>query len=361
MSDEHNNSSDNWLDINDLLIEFNDRLSGRDTHWSSMPPEAKKKLTGQVAKQADLAVKPFRRWLERSRGYNSGTADRLSHVAWLAIAQHPADPTRKLLDDNLAYPQKTDLRTALRQFASYLLQAPKSSPKEQEYARYIINTMSLIPLRDPLAITSPSAGKDQKSTDPMPEEDVVRFLEAVENRHIREGARHPWARPLFRMAALVGLVESPLIVQIERTSIHEAVMDEDKGKKGGLTILSRKSRSRIIPVSLVEAELRALALWPIPFGTIADLIAPRVDYPAVTAQQKFRTELAATAKEAGIFEPRRTAYALKRAALLRLYREHKDLIQIQAVFGTTIRGLKKMECMKTILAEERHRMVSKIH
>lgn len=351
----------NWLDIDDLLIEFRDRLADRDKHWSSMPPEAKKKLTGQVAKQAQTAIKPFQDWLERSQGHNATHAAHLSHTAWLAIVQHPANPARRLLDEELAHPQKATLRTALREFASYLLQTPKSNAQEQAYARRIINAMSVIPLRDPLTVISHSPRKKgPKATDPMPEDDVTRFLEAIETRHIREGSRHPWARPLLRIATLVGLVEPHLVVQIEKKSINEAVIDEDQGRKGGLTVWSRKSRSRIIPVSLIEAELRALAYWPVPWGTVADLMAQGTENPSVAAINRYRAELAATAKEAGIFQLHRTALALKKAALVRLYKEHKDLIQVQAVFGYTIRGLKKMECMKDLLAEERQRMISNI-
>jgi integrase len=347
-------SNQNWLDADDPAVEFSDHI---DNDWKSLGPSTKQRMSAKVRKLGMEATKPFRDWLEESEGKNPENAKNTAMLAWWAIVEHGDNPTCKLLDDTLTVVTKNSIRRALRLFASYLIQDYLSGAREKSYARLIINSLAHIRIRNPL---DPTPKVYKPSTPPMPESDIAKLLQAVETRHIREGARHAWARPMLRMSILTGLTRASEIVQIEKSAVREALLDFDQDEPATLAIWVSKDRSKIIPVHLVEAELRSLDIWPVPWGTLADLVTPGAQDRPTAALSRYRTELKNTCVEAGVYRGQTTNISITNAAIRRIYSKTRDLLLVQALSGVSIARLKQLDWLGDLIDEQRDRLLMSI-
>jgi len=302
------------------------------------------RLQRELAAVGRDALEDFTLWQVLELGRSEGSAARASAVVWVALYSTGANPIERVADPTMNWYYRVQLRSYINRLAAWILGDADADPEDRTWARDMITKLASVPLKQ--SKKPKKAKKKTPNTPPITPHDLSVLHEVVERRHKRHGFLRPWAKPVMSIMLKTAPGIASELCYIERDTLLDALTEhDDQGKTGALPLWSRRKKARLIPVALIEDELRTLAAWPADWGTISDIIAPRANHRTTYAAAQIRKELKETFAEAGIeWIPSRSIKALKWGAMLEVFKRTKDLVTIQQVFGVSVEHLKRFSC-----------------
>jgi len=309
------------------------------------------KLQKQLAKVGRELLEDFRLWQITELGVTDANARRALSVAWVALYTTGGKPVERLYDEEVSWYAKAALQSALRRLTTWILSDDDASFEDRSWARQVISEMTLLP---PGTIPPPRDPKKVKPKKPpkkrfmLSDDDLLVLNEVIDRRHKREGYKRPWARLVCRLLLHTAASKAE-IVNLEKEQVVKALAEYDADpRRGAISLWRRRARARVIPVTLIEGELRDLAAWPIPWGTVADIIAPTVDVDrrTTTATSRFAREWHSVCKEVGMsWSGAKLMHGLREALTIRVFKQTRDLVLVQQLFGEELntRSLSKLK------------------
>jgi hypothetical protein len=301
------------------------------------------KLQRQLAAVGREVLEDFRYWQVVELGLTEENAKRTAALVWVALYSTGSNPIERVADDKLNWYYRVQLRSGLSRLVAWILADEDMAPEDKAWARELATAMAAVPLRKAKPKPKP---RDPKAT-PLTEDDFAVLFEVVERRHKRHGFLRPWARPVIRLLLKAAPSISSELLYIERDTLVDALTDHEHGKTGAVPLWRRRKKARLVPVPLIEDEVRTLVNWPADWGTLVDLIAPLHKDRMNQATNRVRQEVRAVFEEAGIpHEGVRTYSAMRWGAIISTFKRTKDYVTVQQMFGVTIDRLKEISFLQ---------------
>lgn len=300
---------------------------------------------------------PFVSWCVTYKGLSDANADRKGAMVFTAMWETHNRPWEKILRDDINEFQKSDLQSALKLFGEWLvLKGPTAEDKE--WGHRLLSNLGRIRTTTVKRKAKPvaeGANAKKRLLRPFSEEEWEGIFEAIEDWHKVRGASRPWARNFFRFKFKIGIghTVTPLYY-LARTDILRALDELEDGKVNAVVKLwTSHTKVRLIPVRLVEKELRALVEFPAPWGILADLIIPKgVDEGMRARNSQFAVQRAwkdIMARSEGRVSNEVDWFRRARlTAIEKAWSQSRDRLLIQAMFGLSWQSLKSMHWLEGI-------------
>ena len=284
----------------------------------------------------------FRLWQVTELGILNSTALRTVSLVWISLYTTGANPMELIEGDKMSTFMRKHLTSGLRRLVAWMLSTRDTTSEDRKWAQQLAARLEAYYHNQPRKPRKPRVRP--KGPEPMSEDDLMVLHEVVERRHKAFGFRRPWMKPIMKLILKTGLGRATVLT-LEREQVVEALAQHDQGKPAAISIWRKHDRSmtRLIPVPLVEEELRTLTNWPADWGTVADLVAPASQTPenrASTSLRNLRVELRAICEQAGleIFD----YYRLRRTLILITFRTTRDYLGVRQMFGMGMKELRAL-------------------
>lgn len=310
--------------------------------------EKRRALERKLKAQGTALLDDFVNWQVVDRGLEYKKARRGAGLVWMLLMHGGGDPVAILRRRQLAAVRRYELRGALSRFCSWILQDEDASLADQQWAkRIILDVARTVPRSrtakartgDVMSLAHRYVPDEVRSPLTLLPEHIDRLILAAEEYHQEDGYRRPWARPILRIWLQTGVPYTFLrFLTYERTADALRRFDAaDPTAAVQIWCRAKSSRyrqpSRLIPVALIEPELRVLHNWSMPWSTLTDIASG----PIVTQAEK------EVVRRSGVVPPETTLYAWRRAihlaAIRRLFRLTGDILLCQHVSGMRVSAL----------------------
>jgi hypothetical protein len=332
------------LSLEELAMEFDhvvDYETGKVQRIGKVDRKELRRQVMELNKKGREAMKPFMDWQTERYGSTGKGLETRALAVWRMLCERPTDPSSFLLDrERYTHVERVTLRKQLTRFAAFLIEEAER-PEDIDYGKSLANRLLDVPATRKLREQSRKATK--KKTVPLTEEQIQKILRVVEKRSIDEGPRKPWYRPLMRFMILAGQTGQYDFVTCEKETWLRVVEEYEEGKPAALPVWGTRNKSKLVPVHLVYEEMKQIANWPFPWGQISNIVAPTSQVEIdKSARRILGAEVKDACAEAGIHS-RGVAFAIRNAAIKRLWDATHDYILMQSMFGIDVSDFKRLD------------------
>lgn len=255
-----------------------------------------------------------------NEGFSDKTVKTYFNAVRSSLGMEPDEPWRVLNNDGWTRRTKGTYHAALRSWAAF------SGDEELE---------GILDSKAVRKLLSSRSGALSKTTEAIPDEQVDLVMDLLEREYRYEDpSEHPKHKDGWVWPCISLMIKTAMRAGVDLTWISSVAVDEALRNGETLTIVSKGSKERQLPIGAALEELEALAAHP-KWKTVADIVAPRAMEKRRhdAAYEKIRRKLKKIAAEAGLDPAEVKTHRFRHSAALWMWRKTNDLLLVRDLLG----------------------------